>query len=313
MMNPVSLLLKLYRSRWMACPFIVPGLLFAFLVASGVPSQAQSELDNPSPASEMRSQSDEITQQLIGEWQATDPESGESIQLIFASDQQLFFILPAQDGAAVAIPVEYQIQTTMQPMHLDMALTPDDIALTIFELTPEGKLRLEFKDVTPGEPRPTAFSETALLLAKTSENTTVPEDIPVIELQSNAQSSQTIPMQYINLLNRAQQVYYLENRQFANTLEQLEIATNLETALYTYEIVPSGDRAESVAITAHPKDEGLPSYIGAVFVTTVNGLKTTVSGICQSEQPATSPPPMPIAPSADSTQIQCPSGSRLLQ
>jgi hypothetical protein len=307
MVNPVSLLLELCRSRLIF-------VLFALLVCSGVPSQAQSEPENPSPASDMRSQPDVITQQLIGEWQATDPASGESIQLIFASDNQLFFILPAQDGSAVAIPVEYQIQTATQPMHLDMALTPDQIALTIFELTPEGKLRLEFKDVTPGQPRPTAFSDTALLLAKTSDDTTVPEDISVIELEASAnRSSQGIPMQYISLLNRAQQVYYLENRQFANTLEQLEIATNLETALYTYQIVPSRDRAESVAITAHPKDEGLPSYIGAVFVTTVDGFETTVSGICQSEQPATSPPPMPIPPSADSTEIQCPAGSRLLQ
>jgi hypothetical protein len=307
MVNPVSLLLKLYRSRLIF-------VLLALLVASGVPSQAQSEPDNPSPGSEMRSPTDAVTQQLIGEWQATDPASGESIRLIFAPDNQLFFILPAQEGSAVAIEVDYQIQTATQPMHLDMALTPDEIALTIFELTPEGKLRLEFQDVTPGQPRPTAFSDTALLLTKTSDTTTVPEDISVIELESSAnRSSQAIPMQYISLLNRAQQVYYLENRQFASTLEQLEIATNLETALYTYEIMPSGDRAESVAITAHPKDEGLPSYIGAVFVTTVDGFETTVSGICQSEQPATSPPPMPIAPSADSTEIQCPSGSRLLQ
>ncbi|WP_446372863.1 type IV pilin-like G/H family protein [Coleofasciculus sp. D1-CHI-01] len=307
MMNPVSLLLELCRSRLIF-------VLFALLVCSGVPSQAQSEPDNPSPASEMRSPTDAVTQQLIGEWQATDPASGESIQLIFAPDNQLFFILPAQDGSAVAIQVDYQIQTATQPMHLDMALTPDEIALTIFELTPEGKLRLEFKDVTPGQPRPTAFSDTALLLAKTSDDTTVPEDISVIELETSAnRSSQAIPMQYISLLNRAQQVYYLENRQFANTLEQLEIATNLETSLYTYEIMPSRDRAESVAITAYPKDEGLPSYIGAVFVTTVDGFETTVSGICQSEKPATSPPPMPIPPSADSTEIQCPAGSRLLQ
>ena len=309
MINPVSLLLELCRSRLIF-------ILFALLISSGVPYRAQSEPDSSSSASvvpEVRSQTDPITQQLMGEWLASDPDSGESIRLIFAPDNQLFFILPSQDGSAVAIQVDYQIQTTTQPMHLDMALTPDQIALTIFELTPSGKLRLEFKDVTPGQPRPTAFSDTALLLAKTSDNTMVPEDISVIELEATAnRSSQAIPMQYINLLNRAQQVYYLENGQFANTLQQLEIATNLETALYTYQIVPSSDRALGVAITARPKDQGLPSYIGSVFVTTVDGFETTVSGICQSEQPATSPPPMPIPPSADSMEIQCPAGSRLL-
>lgn len=293
---------------------IIPGILFTFLVSIGVPLPGLSQPENPSPIPEVRSQTDPISQKLIGEWQASDPDSGEFVQLIFAPNHQLFFILPADDGSAIAIQVDYHVETASQPMHLDMALTPDEIALTIFEFTPEGMLRLEFKDVTPGQPRPTTFSDTALLFTKISDNTTVPDDISVIEVEpSTHQSSQVIPMQYISLLNQAQQVYYLENGQFANTLEQLKIATTLETALYDYEIVPQGNPAMSVAITAHPKDKGLPSYIGAVFVTTINGLPTTVSGICQSQEPATSAPPMPIPPTANAKTIQCPVGSHLLE
>lgn len=255
-----------------------------------------------------------VTNQLLGQWQANDPTTNERVTLIFTPDDELFFVLPAKDGSAIAIKTAYQINSTTQPRQLDMALTADETALTIFELTPEGKLRLELKDITPGQPRPTAFSPNALLFERVSDATTVPDTIQVVELESQTNpSGSAIVAQYITLLSRAQQAYYLENGRFAADIQELGIVTALETELYRYNIVPSPDSTQSVAITAQPKESGLPSYIGAVFATKGDSETITVATICETKEPSTSPPPMPTPPGSASLEIQCPAGSRSLQ
>ncbi|MBE9129305.1 MULTISPECIES: type IV pilin-like G/H family protein [unclassified Coleofasciculus] len=302
------------RLFWMGCQLITGGLLLGLLATVATPIKAQTEIPPTVAEVEGTSRTNAIIERLRGEWQAQDPTTGEVVRLIFAPEDELFFILPAEDGSSVAIKTAYQIRTTTQPMQLDMAVTSDETALTIFELTPEGKLRVELSAVTPGQPRPADFSDTAALFERVSDATTVPESIQVLELESQtSSSSETVPIQYITLLSRAQQAYYLENSKFAADVEELGVITNLESELYRYQIVPQGDRTQSVAITAQPKESGLPSYIGAVFVTEVNGDRTTVTKICETEQPSTSPPPMPIPPDGDALEILCPVGSRSLQ
>ncbi len=291
-------------------PSSIIGLMLGLLIALGTPVNAQSRIPPTLPQTQQTSEIDKFTNQLLGQWQSQDPKTKEVLTLIFAPNNQLFLILPTDDGSSIAIKATYQISATKQPMELDMALTSSDIALTIFEFTPEGKLRVELNGVTPGKPRPQEFSSTTAIFDNISAATTVPENIEVIELESkNNQSNRGIPLQYITILNQAQQAYYLEKGKFATNIEELGIGTNLETELYRYQIVPVRDRTDRVTITAQPKEDGLNSYIGAVFV--IDNQKI-VTGICESEVPAKSPPPVPNPPVSGALVIQCPVGSRNL-
>ncbi|MCP2732222.1 type IV pilin-like G/H family protein [Limnofasciculus baicalensis] len=288
----------------------VIGLMLGFAIALGTPVNAQSRIPLTLPQTQPTSETDKFTNQLLGQWQSQDPKTKEVLTLIFAHNNQLFLILPTDDGSSIAIKATYQISATKQPMELDMALTSSDIAFTIFEFTPEGKLRVELNGVTPGKPRPQEFSSTTAIFDNISAATTVPENIEVIELESkNNQANRGIPIQYITILNQAQQAYYLEKGKFATNIEELGIGTNLETELYRYQIVPVRDRTDRVTITAQPKEEGLNSYIGAVFA--IDNQKI-VTGICESEVPAKSLSAMPNPPVSGALVIQCPVGFRML-
>lgn len=57
----------------------------------------------------------------------------------------------------------------------------------------------------------------------------------------------------------------------------------------------------------------LRSYIGAVFVINVRSDSITVRGICETNQPSSTPPAMPKPPSNPERQIQCANGSHSIQ
>jgi len=275
----------------------------------GVPAIAQIVAQT-----QQTSKTSAVAEQLLGQWQAKDPTSNKVVTFIFAPGGNLFVVTPARDGSSVALKFGYKINAATQPMQLDMRLSPDQEVPTIFELTSGGKLRLELNNIGSGQSRPTAFSPNSPLFEKTSQATTVPQNIQVVELETQqAKAGQNVVRQYITIINTAQQAYYQKKGKFAADVEELGITTTLETESYRYQIVPEGDRTQSTTITAQPKKSGLPSYIGAVLVTQVNGKTSTVSGICETEQPSTSPPGKPTLPAGDSSQIRCPNGSRLLQ
>ncbi|HBE58664.1 MAG TPA: hypothetical protein DDW56_14460 [Cyanobacteria bacterium UBA11366] len=292
-------------------------LILGLLIALGTPVNAQPPISPTLPQTQRISESDEIISQLWGQWQSTDPQTQESLTLIFAPNRQLFLILPSKDGSPIAIKAIYEIFAHNQPMAMDIALTSTDIALTIFEFTPEGKLRMELNGVTPGKPRPQNFSSATAIFERISKSTTVPENIELIELESqNNQSNRAIPIQYITILNQAQEAYYLKKGKFTSNIEELGIGTTLETELYRYQIVPIRDgfarqrhRVDGVTITAQPKSDGLYSYIGAVFAI---DKEKTVTGICESTQPTQSLPTIPNPPVNITSPIQCPTGFRIL-
>jgi len=270
-------------------------------------------------------ETDSIKNQLLGQWQARDPRTDELVKFVFTPEAQLLIVLPDKEGSSIAIVMGYQIDVTTQPMQLEVIASPDEVAQTIFELTNEGKLRLELDGIDPGQPRPTAFSSNATLFEKISDSTTLPEDVQVVELETQPQKP-NIPTQFIILLTQAQQAYYLENGRFAADTEELGIVTNLETEFYRYEIVDQSDSqqddsaateelpTQSVAITAQPKpDSELPSYIGSLFITEVEGKTATIRGICESDEPLTALLAMPTIVQNDSLVIQCPAGFTLLR
>ncbi|MDY6782028.1 MAG: type IV pilin-like G/H family protein [Cyanobacteriota bacterium] len=249
---------------------------------------------------------------LLGEWSFT--EEGESLGLIFGEDNRVFFLFPDGEGSAIAVQMEYEVNSQTQPFQLDIIASPEETALTIFEFTPDGKLRLDL-DVEPGDPRPEMLGDNSLVFDRVSDAMVPPETMQVIEL-SEAMSSEEQPpstaAQFIAILLRAQQAYYIENGEFAADVEQLGLATTLETQEYLYEIQTEGNRSETIAIAAVPKDDGLSSYAGAVFAIVSSGETVTVAGICQSDSPSALPP-VPLSFSTQASKIQCPAGSSLLE
>jgi hypothetical protein len=297
---------------WVPRKLIAKGLLVVLLGILGTSVNAQPPIAPTIAQAQDASKTNLVAQQLLGRWEAEDPTSHKVFTFIFAPDGKLFVVLPERDGASMALKAAYQINPATQPKQLDIQLSPKEKALTIFEFTTDGKLRLDLEGLTPGQPRPTEFKPSATLFSKVSSSTTVPENIRVIALET-FQKPEDEAKKYMYALTKVQQAHYREVGKFATTIEQVSIGLRTETESYRYRIVPQGDEKQSVMVTAEAKKAELPSYTGAVFVTKVNGETTTAAQICETDKPSTSPPAMPAAPADSSLKIQCPAGSRSLQ
>jgi len=299
---------------WVPRPLLAKGLLVALVGMLGTPVSAQLPMVQTVAQTQDAAKTSAVAQQLRGQWQTKDPTTGKLIKFIFAPNGNLFTVLPAPDGSSVAIKFGYKINSTTQPMQLDMIASPEQTVMTIFELTPEGKLHLQLEGLSAGQPRPASFSAKSTLFEKVSDATTVPKDVQVIALETQkTNASQSVVKQFLTILSQAQQAYYLNNGKFAADVEELKIVTNLETQDYRYQIVPQKDNTQSVMITAIAKNAELPSYTSAVFATKVNGKTTTTARICATEEPSTSPPTMPVPSGSGSLDVPCPPGSRLLR
>lgn len=278
------------------------GIGFAVL-----PAAQSLALPTPHLAQAETDQGDRAIAQLLGEWQF--PDEDQSVTLIFAPNDQLYILLPDGEDSSIAIQMGYQVNTTTQPMQLDVIVSPNETALTLFELTPDGKLRVNL-DITPGDPRPESLGEDTALFERVSDATQPPEDVEIIELEDSSDASPpSVPVQFISLLLQGQQAYFLENGQFAQEVGELGFATRMETEEYLYEIVPGDDLASKILITGTPKNDELPSYTGAIFA--LPSEEASVGGICRTEQPSTTPP-LALTLTEGSREIQCPSGSILL-
>ncbi|EAW36253.1 type IV pilin-like G/H family protein [Lyngbya sp. PCC 8106] len=116
--------------------------------------------------------------------------------------------------------------------------------------------------------------------------------------------------QYISAINKAQEVYYSEKNRFGTSIGELGIGIKAETENYTYQIVVGADQRNAIA-TATSKHSDLTSFTAVIFVVNQNDSETTVTQICETEEPSKLPPPTPKRPTAND-EIQCPSGSRSL-
>lgn len=269
-------------------------------------SQAQSSPQNAS-------QTDAIIKKLLGQWQTKDPKSNTQFTFIFTPENKLFMVLPASDGSLVALKLAYQINSATQPMQMDIQLDPEQKATTIFEFTTDGKLRLAIDGLTPETPRPTKFKGDETLFSRTSDATTLPANIKVIEPEvKKAKTPADEVKTYLAALTQVQQAHYREQGKFAATIEEVSIGLKTETDFYRYKFIPQKDDTKSIMITAEAKNAQLPSYTGAVFATQINGKNTAVAQICETEKPSTTPPIMPNAPITGSSEIKCPVGSRSL-
>ncbi|MBD2200304.1 MULTISPECIES: hypothetical protein [Calothrix] len=123
-----------------------------------------------------------IAQQIIGQWESKDPGSELILTFVFSPDGKLYILSP-NSQKPMAVEFGYSINPTPQPMHLDVIISQEQKkALTIFEFTANGQLRVQLDNTDPGKPRPTAFSGTATLFTKVSDNPKLPENIQIIDL-----------------------------------------------------------------------------------------------------------------------------------
>lgn len=217
-------------------------------------------------------QTDAIVKKLLGQWQTKDPKSNTQFTFIFTPENKLFMVLPAPDGSLVALKLAYQINSATQPMQMDIQLSPEQKASTIFEFTTDGQLRLAIDGITPEAPRPAKFRGDETLFARTSDATTLPANIKVIEPEvAKAKTPEDEVKTYMAALTQVQQARYREQGKFASTIEEVSIGLKTETEFYRYKFIPQKDDTKSVMITAEAKNAELPSYTGAVFATQVNG------------------------------------------
>jgi type IV pilus assembly protein PilA len=95
---------------------------------------------------------------------------------------------------------------------------------------------------------------------------------------------------YTGSVNRAQQAYYLENREFAENLPDLGIGIAEETDNYTYTVVVAGTEAE-IQAAAFDGATDLYTYTGLTWVdTSTPEAATTRAKICESDEPQANAP-----------------------
>src|SRR6476661_9575717 len=151
------------------------GILISFNASLGPASAAAPIIAQETAAPAATS----IDKQLLGQWQGTVP-SGQSFTFVFAPEGKLFLMAKGPDGAARAKEMRYKVNLGEKPMHLDVGLSSTDTVETVFELTPEGQMRLQLQGTNPGQARPNSLNEQATVFKKVSEATTLPADTQVI-------------------------------------------------------------------------------------------------------------------------------------
>ncbi|MBO9998599.1 MAG: type IV pilin-like G/H family protein [Cyanobacteria bacterium SID2] len=239
---------------------------------------------------------------LLGQWSSPDALGGEPLTFVFTPENTLYFIVTLPRGRMAAEEFGYRV-TAGSPLALDVILPDGSVVATIAELTPDGKLRVQLEGTNPGEPRPTAFSDTAVLFDRVSEDTTLPAAL----VEANA-------IDILLDLSRAQRTYYLEFRTFASSAEPLNSDVPLETDDYSFEIDFPIDPTDSVRIIATPKRDDLHSFSSGVFmVPNERGFEISMVAVCRSDTPSIVAPEMPVPPPDSSGEIACAPESHLIE
>jgi hypothetical protein len=109
---------------------------------------------------------------------------------------------------------------------------------------------------------------------------------------------------YMGTLNRGQQAFFLENEEFASSIDDLGIGISEETERYIYSVSSEENRAIATAVA---KKRGLKSYIGAVYVYDNGDYETTQSIVCESNRNMKRSPSTPTM--ASSGDLTCGSDS----
>lgn len=112
-------------------------------------------------------------------------------------------------------------------------------------------------------------------------------------LSQVARAKQARALNYIGLVNRAQQAFYMENTRFATSIGELGVTDGMAPD-YIYTITSSTAGLNVTSAKATPLDPALRGYAGVVFTTVdPGGTARTSMVICQGTA-ATTPTPTPV-------------------
>jgi type II secretory pathway pseudopilin PulG len=262
--------------------------------------------------------------ELVGQWALKDffPYN---FSVVFTPEGKLYVFSASPwfggsfggGGSSIEKPmfyeVAYKINTSTKPMQLDILLGAEKENIkTILEMTPDGKIRIEYMGLTPGATRPTEFSVGSMLLEKVSNITKLPRNSQITNAASESKRAiQSEATTYIGSMLRAQQAYFLEYNTFARSVQDLQIGIKSETENYSYRVLPQGNQKQHVMITATAKKSELKSYTGVVYIVANKKDKLTMTAICETANPNTTAPAKPKIPTKLSEKVQCPTGSLL--
>lgn len=163
------------------------GLLLALLGIQMAAASTQPA-HPPSVAQAQRvAQANDVGKRLVGLWQTAPTRPGAPpLRLVFGGDGKMYIILPAASGQAQALDLRYRINAASRPMQLDIIAEGNRSAPTIFELTPDRKLRLQLQGINAGRPRPTAFGANATVLEKVSDAANLPANTRIVQPGGNS-------------------------------------------------------------------------------------------------------------------------------
>ncbi|BAU14615.1 exported hypothetical protein [Leptolyngbya sp. NIES-3755] len=268
------------------------------------------------PSSIALSQSNEA-QQLVGRWEGKVIRPEVPIGMWFSPSGKTIvtFQIGFDAQTRMAFSMNYSIDTKPKPMHLDFRLERprserDKQPLsTIFEFPNPGRLRVHFKNLEPGKPRPTQFSE-PVELAKFSDSAIVfPDAAKLKQVEQSTDGEGRLVMQNLALSSLYHSV---ETQQFP-TLARLGLS-NGTTQNYRYQLQAASDR---LTLIARPNKDNLRSYIAVVLKFPTEGQDFGATKVCQSVRPSRIAPPMPKVPDSPNgilarESIRCGIGSEAI-
>ena len=128
--------------------------------------------------------------------------------------------------------------------------------------------------------------------------------LPAFLNQAN-RARQSEATTYVGSMNRAQQAYRLENREFADSIARLNLGIRGETEFYSYTIDRGSEPASVAYADATPNDPVLLGYRGAVYTLQDElGNSTTTAVLCVGD-PGSVPDDEVSNPGASDASITC--------
>lgn len=131
--------------------------------------------------------------------------------------------------------------------------------------------------------------------------------------QSELHSLQLQSQSFLGVMNRAQQVYYLESNEFARNLSMLQLGIPQTTDGYRYGVAQIAD--DHVINRAVPLQDGLADYIGIAYLTTTADDEVISAALLCEAEPDNPSPNTAIAftiPAQAQSEAICPDGWRTL-
>ncbi|MBS3027243.1 MAG: type IV pilin-like G/H family protein [Dolichospermum sp. DET50] len=108
---------------------------------------------------------------------------------------------------------------------------------------------------------------------------------------------------YVGAMNESQQAYFLENRNFSNSLSRLDLGIKEQTKYFNYSIIITQKAAFNYGVARQKYVDSswfnprpIKTFVGAVFAVpiTKKDQPETLSIICQSQELTTTSPANPI-------------------